>query len=254
MFEPLFGPDPFGNVELAYQHLTDAIAAYERTDRFNPFSSKFDAFLRAQTQLSEQEQRGFELFKNPEKANCIACHLGNASSTDPRDWLFTDFTYDNLGVPRNWEIPDNADANYYDLGLCQSQSVMGKIPEVIADKAAFLASLCGGFKVPTLRNAAKTSPYMHNGYFSDLREVVSFYVTRETDPTLWYPRAEDGTLRKYNDLPAQYWPNINTTEVPYDRKQGEQPRLTPEEIDAVVAFLNTLTDGFHVEPELPHTR
>jgi cytochrome c peroxidase len=245
MFEPLFGPDPFGSVEVAYQHVTDALAAYERTDRFNPFSSKFDAFLRGQAALTEHESLGFALFKDPEKGNCIACHLGNPTSSNPRDWLFTDFTYDNLGVPRNWEIPDNAVPTYYDLGLCQSQVVTDKIPAVIADKAAFQASLCGAFKVPTLRNVAKTAPYMHNGYFSELREVVEFYVTRETDPSRWYPRAEDGSLLMYNDLPAQYAANVNVTEVPYDRKLGQEPRLTPEEIDAVTAFLSSLNDGYH---------
>lgn len=227
MFEPLFGPDPLDDVEQAYRHVTDAIAAFERTSRFSPFSSKFDAYLRGQAELSAQEALGFELFKDPEKANCIACHAGTLESREPRDWLFTDFTYDNLGVPRNLQIADNAAPDYFDLGLCQSEGVMSKIPQVIEDKAAFLASLCGAFKVPTLRNIAKTAPYMHNGYFDQLRDVVDFYVTRETEPARWYPRAADGTVQPYNDLPEQYRANVNTTEVPYDRKLGEQPRLSP---------------------------
>lgn len=244
MFEPLFGPDPLDDSEQAYRHVTDAIAAFERTARFSPFSSKFDAYLRGQVELSAQEARGFELFKDPEKANCIACHVGTMESREPRDWLFTDFTYDNLGVPRNLQIADNSAPDYFDLGLCQSEVVMSMIPQVIMDKDAFLASLCGAFKVPTLRNVAKTAPYMHNGYFEQLRDVVDFYVTRETEPARWYPSAADGTVQKYNDLPERYLANVNTTEVPYDRKLGEQPRLTPEEIDAVVAFLTTLSDGY----------
>jgi cytochrome c peroxidase len=85
---------------------------------------------------------------------------------------------------------------------------------------------------------------MHNGYFDQLRDVVDFYVTRETEPERWYPTAADGTVQKYDDLPEPYRVNVNTTEVPYDRKRGEQPRLSADEIDAVVAFLSTLSDGY----------
>lgn len=253
MFEPLFGPEPLSDVDLAYEHVTDAIAAYERTDKFNPFSSKFDAYLRGEAELSEAEQWGFTLFQDPEKGNCISCHVGTADSTDPREWLFTDFTYDNLGVPRNSEIPDNADSAYFDLGLCQSEVVAQHIPEVIEDKEAFVASLCGAFKVPTLRNVERTSPYMHNGYFLELRDVVDFYATRETDPAKWYPQDDDGSVTKYNDLPGQYWDNVNTSEAPYDRAEGEEARLTSEEIDAIVSFLEALTDGYHNESHVfPH--
>jgi cytochrome c peroxidase len=113
--------------------------------------------------------------------------------------------------------------------------------------------LCGAFKVPTLRNVGKTAPNMHNGYFTGLREVVEFYVTRETNPSKWYPSASDGTVQKYDDLPAEYHGNVNTEEVPYDRKLGEEPRLTASEIDAVVAFLRTLSDGYGEHGYLPET-
>lgn len=246
MFEPLFGPEPLEELEPAYRHVTEAIAAFERTQRFRPFSSKFDAYLRGQVQLSEQEQRGFELFQDPEKGNCIACHVGDPESREPKDWLFTDFSYDNLGIPRNPTISDNADPDYFDLGLCQSEAVMDRVPVIIEDKQAFVDALCGAFKVPTLRNVVKTAPYMHNGFFAELRDVVDFYVTRETEAARWYPSGDDGTVQKYNDLPEPYWVNVNTSEVPYDRTAGQQPRLRPEEIDAVVAFMSTLTDGYRV--------
>jgi len=87
-----------------------------------------------------------------------------------------------------------------------------------------------------------TAPYGHNGYFTTLRDVVRFYVTRDTNPELWYPTDAAGNVQKFNDLPTEYQGNVNTEEVPYDRKLGEQPRLTDDEIDAVVAFLNALTD------------
>lgn len=238
MFQPLFGLDPLAQVESAYRYVTDAIAAFERTPTFRPFSSKFDAFLRGQAQLTTQEQQGFELFKDPEKGNCIACHAGRADSREPQDWLFTDFSYDNLGVPRNAKILDNADPSYFDLGLCQSAVVMGKAPAAIVDKVAFLNSLCGAFKVPTLRNVAKTAPYMHNGYFRELRDAVEFLVTRDTNSARWY-----STLQTFDDLPEQHRPNVDTRNVPFDRSSGDEPRLSSEEIDAVVAFLSTLSDA-----------
>ena len=88
---------------------------------------------------------------------------------------------------------------------------------------------------------ALTAPYFHNGRFATLTEVVSFYVRRDTNPEEWYP---DAGADKFNDLPAQYRANVNTTEVPYNRHPGDAPALTPDEIDDVVAFLNTLTDGY----------
>ncbi len=99
-------------------------------------------------------------------------------------------------------------------------------------------SLCGAFKVPTLRNVAVTGPYLHNGVFTKLRDVVAFYATRDTNPARWYPKAK----QKFNDLPSKYRDNVNIEEVPYDRKIGEKPRLNEAEIDAIVAFLETLTD------------
>ena len=187
---------------------------------------------------------GKAIFSDPAQGNCIGCHVGDPTSREPKDWLFTDFTYDNLGVPRNTEIPDNADPAHFDLGLCAQPGLAAKIPTDIEDKEAFVASLCGAFKVPTLRNVGVTAPYMHNGYFKSLRDVVSFYVTRDTDPARWYPCGADGAPAKFNDLPVAYHGNVNTSEVPYDRGPGDSPHLDAREIDDVVAFLETLTDGY----------
>jgi cytochrome c peroxidase len=237
LFRSVFGGTALDDPGMAYQHLAEAITAFEETQRFHPFTSKFDDFLRGQAQLSPLEAHGFDLFKDVEKGNCLACHAGDETSHNPADWLFTDFTYDNLGIPRNPAIPDNADTSFFDLGLCKQNGLAAVAP------AGFdVESLCGAFKVPTLRNSELTAPYGHNGFFKELREVVRFYVTRDTNPELWYPKDGTGTVQKLNDLPAQYRANVNTTEVPYDRKPGEQPRLTDDEIDAVVAFLKTLTD------------
>lgn len=233
----VWGDGAFADVEAAYDRIAQAIAAFESTERFRPFRSKFDDVLRGTAVFSEKEAWGFDLFKDPEKGNCIACHVGDEESTDPTDWLFTDFTYDNVGVPRNAAIPDTADAAWFDLGLCAQEGLESKVPPGFE-----IESLCGAFKVPTLRNIARTAPYMHNGFFTALRDVVRFYVTRDTTAYLWYPIRADGTVAKHDDLPAAYHDYVNTSEVPYDRDPGEAPRLTDEEIDAVVAFLETLTD------------
>ena len=236
-FEKEFGSFSKQDSQMILTNAANALAFFESSPRFMPFSSKFDSVLQSKAVFTPQEARGFELFKDKEKGNCLSCHAGKAESTDPTDWLFTDFTYDNLGLPRNKSIPTNMDANYFDLGICKQEGLDKKLPPSIK-----LESLCGAFKVPTLRNVAITAPYFHNGSFSTLRDAVKFYVTRDTNPELWYPKSADGTVQKYNDLPASAIENVNITEKPYDRKLGETPRLNDEEIDAVVAFLKTLTD------------
>lgn len=232
-FIAVFGPGALQTGDRAMDSLAAAIAAYESSARFMPFQSKFDRHLRGEADLSRSEMRGFALFKDPDKGNCIACHAGNVHSRDPRDWLFTDFTYDNLGVPRNAAIPANADMEVFDLGLCKQEGIEG-----IAPDGFDIGSLCGAFKVPTLRNVAVTAPYFHNGVFTSLRDVVAFYATRDTDPGRWYGNEN----ARFDDLPRAFTENVNTGEPPYDRKPGETPRLNDAEIDDLVAFLRTLTD------------
>ncbi|HZW88151.1 MAG TPA: cytochrome c peroxidase [Myxococcaceae bacterium] len=232
LMRAVFGPDVLEDDDRAIQKIGEAIAAFERSKRFQPFSSKFDDFLRGKAELTQQEALGFQLFKDPRKANCLACHVGDESSRSPEDWLFTDFTYDNLGLPRNGAIPDNADPSHFDRGLCNRTDLQDLLPP-----GTDTSSLCGAFKVPTLRNAAITAPYGHNGSLTTLRDVVVFYVTRGPDPGRWY-RGSSWP----DDLVLSDVANMNSSEVPYDRRPGEAPRLDDAEIDAVVAFLRTLTD------------
>ncbi len=232
-FMQVFGSDIFdpGTGEAAFDRAVLALQVYEQEAvEFRPFDSKYDYFLAGAVPLTAQELRGLALFNDPARGNCAACHTSTRlpDGTPP---LFTDFTYDNLGVPRNNDIPANADPDYYDLGLCGPDRT---------DLAA-RADLCGAFKVPTLRNVAITAPYFHNGKFATLRDVVSFYVRRDTNPEEWYPNAG---ADKFDDLPPQYRVNVNRTEAPYNRQPGDAPALTPDEIDDVVAFLETLTDGY----------
>ena len=97
--------------------------------------------------------------------------------------------------------------------------------------------------MPTLRNAAVTAPYFHNGQFQTLKEVVAFYVRRDTNPEEWYPVGAAG-VDKFNDLSSELRSNVNTSEKPYNRLLGQTPALNAQEIDDLVAFLQTLTDGY----------
>ncbi len=106
--------------------------------------------------------------------------------------------------------------------------------------------LCGAFKVPTLRNVATRKVFFHNGQFKTLRDALRFYVRRDTDPAEFYPLDAQGVPQKFNDLPVALHSNVNTSEVPYDRRFGEAPRLTEAELDDLEAFLGTLTDGYTV--------
>jgi cytochrome c peroxidase len=232
-FKKAFGEDIFLDPARAFDAMVAALAVYEtESPDFHPFDSKYDAYLAGKAKLSEQEERGRLLFNDAKKGNCAACHPSERGA-DGSAPLFTDFTYDNLGLPREAGIVMNKDPAFFDLGLCGPKRL---------DLAA-RHDLCGAFKVPTLRNVARTAPYFHNGGFTSLREVVDFYVRRDTHPEEWYP-VTAGRARKFNDLPAEMRSNVNVDEVPYDRKPGEAPALTPGEIDDVVAFLKTLDDGY----------
>ncbi len=228
LFEDVYGVGALDDVEIAYDHVADAIAAFEMTDEVNRFSSKYDKYLAKEVSLTKEEMRGLKLFNNPNKGNCAACHPGTSGPYADKP-LFTDFTYDNLGTPSNLGMlgdspelmeyypfyyqplapnfnPAGLDFVDYGLGgIVGEQDEMGKV------------------KVPTLRNVAITSPYMHNGAFTTLKEVVHFYNTR--------------------DVPGAKWPapevdmNINTDEL------GDLG-LSNDEEDAIVAFMETLTDGY----------
>ena len=156
-FRRVFGDGIFGDVETAFLAVLYSMSAFEiGAPQLHPFDSKFDLFLSGKAMLSPQELRGFALFNRPDKGNCAGCHLSTrqADGTPP---LFTDYTYDNLGVPRNFDIPANADAAYFDFGLCDAR-----------DEFADRRDLCGQFKVPTLRNVATRRAFFHNGYFHTL--------------------------------------------------------------------------------------
>jgi cytochrome c peroxidase len=231
-FKRVFGADIFGRPDDAMARVTLALQQYQKEDaEFRAFSSKYDEFLRGNVALSAQETRGLALFNNPNKGNCAGCHPSGRGA-DGSFPMFTDFTYDNLGVPRNPAIARNADPAYFDLGLCERADLAGR------------TDLCGAFKVPSLRNVAQRRVYFHNGRFNTLKDALTFYVQRDTHPEKWYPLNSDGTVNKFDDLPPRYQANVNTTEVPYNRQPGDAPALSNAEIDDVITFLRTLNDGY----------
>jgi cytochrome c peroxidase len=232
-FKQVFGSAIFDQAELAFDRLQFSLQQYQKEDSdFHPYDSKYDQFLAGKVKLNDAELRGLALFNNPTKGNCAGCHSSSKGS-DGAAPLFTDFTYDNLGVPRNYAIAATADATYFDLGLC------GPDRTDLTERK----DLCGAFKVPTLRNVATRKVFFHNGRFNSLTDVVNFYVRRDTQPQEWYPAA-DGSILKFNDLPAAYMNNVNTTEVPYNRKPGMSAALNPDEVADLVKFLGTLNDGY----------
>lgn len=232
-FRRVFGDDILDRPADAFARLQYALQQYQQEDPdFAPFSSKFDLWQAGKTQLNAAELRGWSLFNDPNKGNCAACHVSSGVNGNPA--LFTDNTYDVLGVPRNMEIAANADPAYYDLGLC------GPTRTDLASRG----DLCGAFRVPSLRNVAKTAPYFHNGAIKNLTDAVRFYVRRDTNPEEWYPTDSNGLVQKFNDLPLAYQRNVNTTEAPYNRSRGETPALNETEIADLVSFLGTLTDGY----------
>jgi cytochrome c peroxidase len=233
-FKRVFGADIFSRPDDAFERIKLALQRYQLEDPdFRPYSSKYDAFLRGSTALNDQELRGLALFNSRSKGNCAACHP-SARGADGSAPLFTDFSYDNLGLPRNDEIAANADPGHFDLGLCARAG---------GDMSA-RGDLCGAFKVPSLRNVALRRALFHNGRFKTLRDALTFYAQRDIAPQKFYPRKADGSVDKFNDLPDVYKANVNTTEAPYDRRPGDAPALSDAEIDDVIAFLKTLTDGW----------
>jgi cytochrome c peroxidase len=225
----LYGQDVFADPARAFAAVTEALEFYQETpSAFSPFTSKYDAFLAGRASLTQQEARGLAVFNDPERGNCNHCHK-SAVTADGMPPLFTDFGFVALGVPRNRAIPANNDPAYFDLGLCGPER---------HDLSAH-AGYCGMFKAPTLRNVALRHSFYHNGIFHSLREAVEFYATRDSNPERWYPVAPGGQVRKFDDLPSEYVANVNM-EMPF----GGERVLSDADVDDLVAFLQTLTDGY----------
>lgn len=232
-FRALFGKQIFDHPAQAVEKAALALEQFELQDEsFHPYTSKFDQWLDGKASLTPQELRGKQLFEDPNRGNCASCHLDEVGANGAHP-IFTDFQFEALGVPRNNEIPWNGNPHYYDMGLC------GPFRK---DQASRDVSNCGLFRTPTLRNVAIRQVFFHNGRFHSLHEALRFYVERDTNPDKWYPAVPSGKVEKFNDLPAQYRGNMDTTDAPLDRAPGQMPAWNEENIDDVIAFLKTLVD------------
>ncbi|MDQ0392908.1 cytochrome-c peroxidase [Labrys monachus] len=232
----IYGADILGDRKALFDGILEAFEVYEQDEAtFYPYSSKYDAYLAGKATLSPAEAHGLELFNDPGKGNCAECHISQRGNdgTPPQ---FTDYGLIALGVPRNLDIPANRDPAYFDLGLC------GPLRTDFRGRTDY----CGLFRTPSLRNVATRQTFFHNGAFHSLKKAVEFYARRDTNPEQWYPRRADGTVDKFDDLPAAYQANINT-DPPFDRHAGDRPALDDKEIDDIVAFLQTLNDGYVAE-------
>jgi cytochrome c peroxidase len=251
----------------AFDEFGQSIAAYEGSDSVSPFTSKFDAYLASATTLTAQELRGYELFRG--KGQCNTCHLdgrsnmaagadaGAATNVAP---LFTDFTYNNIGLPRNVILPWYSENTPDQWGFTGNPLGIGFTDEGVGlfldgyygtppnlSWGQHLPFFEGKFQTSTVRNVGMVpykgfvKAYMHNGYLLSLKEVVHFYNTRDVYPYhVLSGHCPAGTVEKVTCWPMPEDPNNENMTI---GKLG----LTDAEENDLVAFLETLTDGF-VQP------
>jgi len=214
----LFGPRVFDDADSTLAAIGESIAAFERSDLFSTFDSKYDRYLRGEYALSAEEELGRLLFFS-QLVGCHGCHL-----LDPREntqhEIFTDHTYHNIGIPVNEAVRARNGVNATDVGLLANPGV--------ADPAQ-----AGKFRVPSLRNVAVTAPYMHNGVFQELETAILFY-----DKYLL-----STSRSNTNPETSKPWAEPEVAEnIELKLLQQGQP-ITPRGASALTAFLKTLTDA-----------
>jgi cytochrome c peroxidase len=206
-FETICGAGALDDADTGFAHVTEAIAAYERTATFAPFASKYDRVVAGTATFTAAEARGKAIFEDPKRGNCASCHPAP---------LFTDFSYANLGIPKYMNsryllepAPFNPDgAAFVDHGL---MAVTGD------------AAQDGMFRTPSLRNVGRTGPYGHNGYFENVRYLLDFLDTRDVGSAKngpWAAPEVPGTI---------------------DRRVGNLG-LSDQDVEDLAQFLDTLTD------------
>ncbi|MEM8569396.1 MAG: cytochrome c peroxidase [Pseudomonadota bacterium] len=220
-FDALFGPGILDDPDAGYRAMTEAIAAFEQTDLFAPFDSRYDRFLRGEVELTNDEELGRLLFFSQQFTNCNLCHQLGRSAIDPQE-TFSDYTYHNIGTPINTVL----------------RGMNGLSPETVDDGLFANPNVDdpnqrGKFRVPTLRNVAVTAPYMHNGVFEDLRTVILFYNRYNSRSDARQINPETGEPFGMPEVPE----TLSVEELTHG------PALDDRRIDALVAFLKTLTDA-----------
>jgi cytochrome c peroxidase len=267
-----------GTSTSTFQHLVLSMAAYEASPDVSPFSSKFDYQLAHPTQqvLSPDEAAGYQLFRG--KGFCNTCHLdgtqntaggktprppsqkGNIFSQNPNSGPFlTDFQPHNLGLPGNYaepwyceNVPDQygyvanpLGQGYVDYGFGAFLAGNAAAPNPNQSWAQYAPQFNGTFQTATLRNVDKrprpdfVKAYMHNGFLKSLKEVVHFYNTRDVLPTC---PGDPVTSSLDPNAGKTCWPAPAVT-ANEDKTIGNLG-LTDHEEDLIVAFLQTLTDGY----------
>jgi len=222
-FAELFGADIFAQPSRLVDEAMFAVARYQIEDpSFHSYDSKYDAFLEGRAKLSAGEFRGLEAFDDPKRGNCAACHIDRPRG-DGLPPVFTDYEYEALGVPNDTARARSA----VDLGAC------GPLRTDLRSETRF----CGQFRTPSLRNVATRTRFFHNGVYRTLDDVLAFYNFRDTHPARIYPAG--------SSLPPEYRANLDTTDAPFGRAPGQRPAMTDQDMRDIVAFLHTVTDGYH---------
>ena len=219
-FKKYFGDDIFEDSDQAYLAMADSIATFEKSELFSPFDSKYDRYLRGQYKMTDLEDLGMTLFFSQQFTNCHNCHQLKPSPNREGE-TFSNYQYHNIGTPVNKaaRAVNGIDEDYVDQGLFQNPHVDDQ-------------NQLGKFKVPTLRNVAVTSPYMHNGVFEELRTVILFYNKFNSN----------SSKRQVNPETGKQWqsPEVSKNISLAELEKG--PALDDRRIDALVAFMETLTD------------
>ena len=221
-FEAFYGKDVLKDPAKTFAAATAAIASFERRPEFSPFDSRYDRYLRGEVQLTEEEELGRTLFFSKQFTNCNLCHEVKARDGRIEGATFTGYKYFNIGVPANPDARklNGSKADFIDPGLATNPHVNGDPKER------------GKFKTPSLRNVAVTAPYMHNGVFNDLRTVILFYNKYNSKKK----------SRQINPETGQRWAAPEVADNIDMEKLQSGPALDDKRVDALVAFLKTLTD------------
>ena len=176
---PTLFKNAFGTDVITSKQIMQAIAQFERT--MISANSKYDQWKSGKASLTTEESRGMEVYLSETKGDCVHCH--GIGST------FTDFEFRNTGLD---SIPIDKGRSLITLNSADA----------------------GKFKTPTLRNIARTGPYMHDGRFVNLRECIEHYNTG-----------------------FKYTKNLSP-----ELKTAVKGRMSEQDITDLIAFLRTLTD------------
>ena len=218
----IYGESIWADTDKIYAIMEKAIGEFEKHDLFAPFSSKYDRALKGEAELTALEAEGKALFFDKTRTNCSNCH--QSSDANSAKETFTNYRYYNIGVPSNQALIklNKLEADYVDNGLLDNPMVKGDEKQK------------GKFKVPTLRNIGVTAPYMHNGVFRDLKTVLLF------------KDSFNNPNRKINPETGKAWDKAEYAQTINPEVLKAKP-LTDEEINALEAFLKTLTDEAYEE-------